>query len=56
MPELDDKDLRAEVKIRGVTLSVHEALHRSLAHTGYHGERLDRPSGVSPCMSIAALR
>jgi uncharacterized damage-inducible protein DinB len=33
---LDDEKLHAVVKIRGVSLSVHEALHRSLAHTSYH--------------------
>ena len=34
--ELDDAKLHAVVKIRGVALSVHDALHRSLAHTSYH--------------------
>jgi hypothetical protein len=33
---LDDEELHAVVKIRGVSLLVHEALHRSLAHTSYH--------------------
>jgi uncharacterized damage-inducible protein DinB len=33
---LDDEKLHAVVKIRGVTLSVHDALHRSLGHTSYH--------------------
>jgi uncharacterized damage-inducible protein DinB len=33
---LDDERLHDMVKIRGVPLSVHEALHRSLAHTSYH--------------------
>ena len=33
---LDDSHLSRTVKIRGVGLSVIEALHRSLAHTGYH--------------------
>lgn len=33
---LDDGTLEAMVRIRGVPLSVHEALHRSLAHTSYH--------------------
>jgi len=33
---LDDERLHAVVKIRGVPLSVHEALHRSLAHASYH--------------------
>jgi uncharacterized damage-inducible protein DinB len=36
LAELDDERLHAAVKIRGVALSVHEALHRSLAHTSYH--------------------
>jgi hypothetical protein len=36
LAELDDERLHAVVKIRGVPLSVHEALHRSLAHTSYH--------------------
>jgi uncharacterized damage-inducible protein DinB len=34
--DLDDERLHAVVKIRGVPLSVHEALQRSLAHTSYH--------------------
>lgn len=33
---LEDKDLYATVTIRGVALTVHDALHRSLAHTAYH--------------------
>jgi len=33
---LTDADLSKSVTIRGVALSVHEALHRSLAHTCYH--------------------
>ena len=33
---LDDERLHAVVKVRGVPLSVHEALHRSLAHASYH--------------------
>ncbi len=33
---LDDAQLQCVVKIRGVELSVAEALHRSLAHTSYH--------------------
>ena len=33
---LTDDHLRATVKIRGEALKVHEALHRSLAHTAYH--------------------
>ena len=36
LADLDDEGLHAVVKIRGVPLSVHEALHRSLAHTSYH--------------------
>jgi hypothetical protein len=33
---LDDQKLQDSVKIRGVALSVTEALHRSLAHAAYH--------------------
>jgi len=33
---LEDAQIGAEVKIRGVGMSVLEALHRSLAHTAYH--------------------
>lgn len=33
---LDDAQLDATVTIRGEPFSVHEALHRSLAHVGYH--------------------
>jgi hypothetical protein len=33
---LDDADLNKTVSIRNVTLDVHEALHRSLAHASYH--------------------
>jgi hypothetical protein len=33
---LTDEHLRATVTIRGQALKVHEALHRSLAHTAYH--------------------
>ena len=33
---LDDAHLPATVTIRGVGLSVLEALHRSLSHTAYH--------------------
>jgi uncharacterized damage-inducible protein DinB len=33
---LEDAQLVSEVKIRGVALSVLEALHRSLSHTAYH--------------------
>ena len=36
LADLDDERLHAVVKIRGIPLSVHEALHRSLAHTSYH--------------------
>ena len=34
--ELTDKMLDRDVTIRGQNLKVHEALHRSLAHTSYH--------------------
>ncbi len=33
---LEDEHLHATVQIRGVPLTVHEALHRSLAHSSYH--------------------
>ena len=33
---LTDDDLMKTVTIRGQSLAVHEALHRSLAHTSYH--------------------
>ena len=33
---LTDDHLRDTVTIRGQALKVHEALHRSLAHTAYH--------------------
>ena len=33
---LNDADLSRDVQIRGVSLKVHEALHRSLAHLSYH--------------------
>jgi hypothetical protein len=33
---LSDADLARTVTIRGQALRVHEALHRSLAHTAYH--------------------
>jgi uncharacterized damage-inducible protein DinB len=36
LAELDDARLHSEVTIRGVRFAVHEALHRSLAHTSYH--------------------
>lgn len=36
LADLDDEQLHSAVRIRGVKLSVHEALHRSLAHTSYH--------------------
>jgi hypothetical protein len=36
LADLDDEGLQAVVKIRGVPLSVHEALHRSLAHSTFH--------------------
>lgn len=34
--DLTDQMLGREVTIRGQTLAVHEALHRSLAHASYH--------------------
>ncbi|HEV8658577.1 MAG TPA: DUF1572 family protein [Thermoanaerobaculia bacterium] len=34
--DLDDGQLARDVTIRGVPLSVLEALHRSLAHTAFH--------------------
>jgi len=36
LDELDDERLLATVTIRGVALSVLEALHRSLGHASYH--------------------
>jgi uncharacterized damage-inducible protein DinB len=33
---LSDADLHAMVTIRGQAVTVHDALHRSLAHTSYH--------------------
>lgn len=36
LAELTDGDLSRDVSIRGVPLSVAEALHRSLAHVSYH--------------------
>jgi uncharacterized damage-inducible protein DinB len=36
MDTLTDTDLPKAITIRGQALSVHEALHRSLAHTCYH--------------------
>ena len=33
---LTDADLSKSITIRGQALAVHEALHRSLAHTSYH--------------------
>jgi len=36
LAEVDDETLHAPVTIRGVSLTVYEALHRSLAHTSYH--------------------
>ena len=37
---LTDADLPKTVTIRGHALSVHEALHRSLAHTCYHAGQI----------------
>lgn len=34
--ELSDRDLEKAVVIRGQSMPVHDALHRSLAHTSYH--------------------
>ena len=36
LSELDEAKLSGTVVIRGQRLAVHEALHRSLAHTSYH--------------------
>lgn len=36
LAKLNDTDLSHTVKIRGQSLAVHEALHRSLAHASYH--------------------
>jgi uncharacterized damage-inducible protein DinB len=36
LTDLTDADLTKSIAIRGQALSVHEALHRSLAHTCYH--------------------
>jgi uncharacterized damage-inducible protein DinB len=36
LASLTDADLPKSITIRGQALSVHEALHRSLAHTCYH--------------------
>lgn len=36
LEKLDDEDLARSVSIRGVELSVIQALERSLAHTSYH--------------------
>lgn len=36
LASLRDEDLQKTVTIRGQGLAVHEALHRSLAHTSYH--------------------
>ena len=36
LESLQDEDLGRIVTIRGLPLTVHEALHRSLAHTSYH--------------------
>jgi uncharacterized damage-inducible protein DinB len=36
LASLTDDDLERTVTIRGQSLRVHEALHRSLAHTSYH--------------------
>lgn len=36
LASLSDADFPKEVKIRGIGLTVHDALHRSLAHVAYH--------------------
>ena len=36
LADLTDEQLRGSVRIRGQSLKVHEALHRSLAHAAYH--------------------
>lgn len=36
LADLDDADLVRTVRLKGVVLPVHEALHRALAHTSYH--------------------
>ena len=36
LADLSDTDLQRTVTIRGQSLQVHDALHRSLAHTSYH--------------------
>jgi hypothetical protein len=36
LASLQDEDLNRSVTIRGQSLLVHEALHRSLAHVSYH--------------------
>ena len=36
LSELTDDDLQRSVTIRGKSLRVHDALHRSLAHVSYH--------------------
>ncbi|HEX6575011.1 MAG TPA: DinB family protein [Gemmatimonadaceae bacterium] len=36
LDDLSDDDLVKSVTIRGQSLAVHEALHRSLAHASYH--------------------
>jgi hypothetical protein len=36
LDSLGDEDLGREVHIRGTAHAVHDALHRSLAHTAYH--------------------
>jgi uncharacterized damage-inducible protein DinB len=36
LERLSDADLQRQVRIRNVPLTVHEAMHRSLAHASYH--------------------
>lgn len=40
LEELTDEHLARTVTIRGQPLQVHEALHRSLAHTAYHAGQI----------------
>lgn len=40
LSELDDGDLAREVRIRGQSLTVLEALHRALGHVSYHAGQI----------------
>lgn len=45
---LSDADLSRALTIRGTTMRVHEALHRSLSHTAYHvGQNNQAPTHES---------